>query len=209
MLQTDSGESEIVLGNKQLVGIFFVVAILLGVAFAGGYMVGRSSTAKKPATIAATDTAGPTAPNASAAGAAASNPAGGETRTVSPDASASDQSASSNAAGTAEAPLGSAKRNKNPEKPSTSAPETASATGGFAPQGGQTFLQVTAVGRDEAAGVADVLRKKGFHAHAVPVPGSSAMYRVIVGPVKDAGDLASTRDELRKAGFGKVFVQHY
>ena len=47
MLRTNDRESEILLGNKQLLGIFFAVALLLGVAFYGGYMVGRSSSAKK------------------------------------------------------------------------------------------------------------------------------------------------------------------
>ena len=35
------------------------------------------------------------------------------------------------------------------------------------PQSGQTFLQVMAVRRTEAEATADVLSKKGFHAHAV------------------------------------------
>jgi cell division septation protein DedD len=204
MLQTSDGETEILLGNKQLVGIFFLVAILLGIAFGGGYMIGRGAAEKKPVTAipAATDTANPTPTNAS----------GGETRTVSPsDTAVPDQKATDTSGANPEPPpLGARKRNEPKEKPATSAPAPATpANGGFAPRSGETFLQVTAVGRDEAIGVADVLRKKGFHAHAVPVPGSSNMYRVIVGPVKDAGDLASTRDELRKTGFGKVFVQHY
>ncbi len=204
MLQTSDGETEILLGNKQLVGIFFLVAILLGIAFGGGYMIGRGAAQKKPVTAVAgaTDTANPTATNASA----------GETRTVSPsDTAVTDQKATDTSGANPEAPpLGTPKRNEPKERPATSAPVPSTpANGGFAPQSGETFLQVTAVGRDEAIGVADVLRKKGFHAHAVPVPGGSNMYRVIVGPVKNAGDLASTRDELRKTGFGKVFVQHY
>ncbi len=43
MLRSSEEETEILLGNKQLLGIFFVVAILLGIAFTGGYMVGRGS----------------------------------------------------------------------------------------------------------------------------------------------------------------------
>ncbi|MBV8809806.1 MAG: SPOR domain-containing protein [Acidobacteriaceae bacterium] len=211
MLQTDDGETEILLGNKQLIGIFFLVAILLGVAFGGGYMVGRGSTEKKTGAVmpTTTDTAGQTASNSTVSGGTPANPTGGETRTVSPsDTAVPDQSVTSG--GASDLPLGSPKRNRNPER-SAGTPQAGSApvAGGFVPESGQTFLQVAAVDRNEAAGIADVLRRKGFHAHSVPVPGSSAMYRVIVGPVKDAGDLAATRDELRKAGFGKVFVQHY
>ena len=80
---------------------------------------------------------------------------------------------------------------------------------GFAPQSGQEFLQVAAVPRDHALAVASVLRKKGFQAHAVPKPGDANLYRVIVGPIRSAGDLSSTRDSLRKTGFSQVIVQHF
>jgi cell division septation protein DedD len=77
------------------------------------------------------------------------------------------------------------------------------------PQSGQTFLQVTAVRRTEATALADVLSKKGFHAHAVPKPGANDIYRVLIGPMRDAGELSSTRDSLRNAGFTKIFVQRF
>src|SRR4051794_20674856 len=57
MLRTGERETEILLGNKQLLGIFFVVAILLGMAFTGGYMVGRSSVDKKGSADSSTATA--------------------------------------------------------------------------------------------------------------------------------------------------------
>ena len=43
MLQSGEKETEILLGNKQLLGVFFVAAALLGIAFTGGYMAGRGS----------------------------------------------------------------------------------------------------------------------------------------------------------------------
>lgn len=46
MLRTSDSETEILLGNKQLIGIFFVLAVLVGVAFYGGYMVGRGTAEK-------------------------------------------------------------------------------------------------------------------------------------------------------------------
>jgi cell division septation protein DedD len=70
-------------------------------------------------------------------------------------------------------------------------------------------LQVAAVGRDEAEAIADVLQRKHFRAHAVPKPGSARLFRVLIGPVRDAADLSSTRDALRKTGFGEVIVQKY
>ena len=65
MRSSSASETEILLGNKHLLGIFFVIAILLGVAFTGGYMVGRNSTEKRPATVSAAmpDAATPTTPS--------------------------------------------------------------------------------------------------------------------------------------------------
>jgi cell division protein FtsN len=65
---------------------------------------------------------------------------------------------------------------------------------------------VAALQRTEAEKVAKILNKKGFRTHIAPKPGTQ-YYRVLVGPVRDAGDLASTRDALRTKGFREVFVQ--
>lgn len=200
MLRTNDSETEILLGNKQLLGIFFVVAILLGIAFTGGYMVGRGSLDK------ATNTTTPAVRSTSAA----------ETHAVPPDSSANDNAAGSVPASqfqnteateskrTLEArPLGSPSTNRSKAAPASVPDDT------FSPQRGQTFLQVAAVGRDEAVGIADVLHKKGFRAHAVPKPGSPKFYRVLIGPIRDTSDLSSTRDSLRKTGFREVIVQKY
>lgn len=206
MLQTSDRETEILLGNKQLVGIFFVVAILLGVAFYGGYMVGKTAPAK---------TAGPAAAQepVSATGAPAAG-SGGQTHTLAPEGSAAGAVNPTDAT-EPEPPLGSPRTKKstpqsigNPAVGSAQ-PSVSRSSEAFNPQAGQQFLQVTAVGRDEALGIADVLRKQGFRAHAVPKPGSAKIYRVLVGPVRDAGDLSTTRDALRKTGFREVIVQKY
>jgi len=201
MSRTNESETEILLGNKQLLGIFFVVAILLGVAFTGGYMVGRGSVGKAP------DAKTPAGPSASAA----------ETHAVPADSSADDGSTGSatgsapQSADTTEAkraasnalPLGSHPAGGPNKAPGSALGET------FNPERGQTFLQVAAVGRDEAEAIADVLHKKGFRAHAVPKPGSAKFYRVLIGPIRDTADLSSTRDSLRKTGFREVIVQKY
>src|SRR6266481_5940165 len=43
MARTDDGEFELILGNKQLLVVFFIVVVLLGVFFAMGYIVGKNS----------------------------------------------------------------------------------------------------------------------------------------------------------------------
>jgi hypothetical protein len=57
MIDNDNdSERELVLGNKQLLGIFFVAALLCGVFFAMGYVVGGNS-AKSAVAAASGDTA--------------------------------------------------------------------------------------------------------------------------------------------------------
>jgi len=216
MLRTGESETEILLGNKQLLGIFFVAAILLGAAFTGGYMVGRGPTGKKalpaaaanePASAANTDTAGGETHSIPAdstdAGSAAQEPTNG---------GASEQAearAQKPVSANQEPPLGSPERKRFEQAHPAPADPASANSEGFAPQPGQEFLQVVAVGRDEAGAIADVLRKKGFEAHAVPKPGNTALYRVLIGPIKDAADLSATRDSLRKTGFRDVIVQKY
>ena len=43
MPRTDEGEFELILGNKQLLSVFFIVVVLLGVFFTMGYIVGRNT----------------------------------------------------------------------------------------------------------------------------------------------------------------------
>jgi cell division septation protein DedD len=219
MLRTNERESEILLGNKQLLGIFFAVALLLGVAFYGGYMVGRKSSGTKASAgteTATTTTAAPSSQNVSA----------GETHTIPGESgSTGDESSSPSErspviksnpgshelAGSAatDVPLGS-RKSKTAHETKTVVPAVPDLppAGSYTPQPGSQYLQVVALGRSEAEGLADVLHKKGFRAHAVPKPGTS-LYRVIVGPIHDPGDLSTTRDALRKTGFREVIVQRY
>jgi cell division septation protein DedD len=227
MSSTSETETEILLGNRHLLAIFFVLAILLGIAFTGGYMVGRNSSDKKIAPLAAA-TADPAA--SSNGGAATPSTTSMETHSLAPagseQADTSDQTHTLQppppvdaAAQSAkdEAPLGSPKGEpvaKAPPVPQTAEPKPLAAhpkpVSTFSgPQSGQTFLQVAAVGHTEAEALAEVLSKKGFRAHAVPKPGSTEIYRVLIGPMHDTSELSSTRDSLRNAGFTKIFVQRY
>ena len=193
MLQTSERETEILLGNKQLLGIFFVVAALLGIAFTGGYMVGRGASSKKPA--AAVGPAEPANNQADTAQSSGAATRGGETHSVPADDGSS--STANNPSQNSTEVLGARRTPKQLK------------VDRFAPESGQEFLQVAAVPHDHAVAVAAVLRRKGFHAHTVSKPGDANTYRVIVGPIRDAGELASVRDSLRKTGFNQVIVQRY
>jgi cell division septation protein DedD len=200
MSRANQSETEILLGNKQLLGIFFVVAILLGVAFTGGYMVGRGPSDKSG------DGKTPPASNTSAA----------ETHAVSADSSV-DNGSTGTVTGAPQNPDATEPKRTSPHSRPLGSPaadrstatQSTPAADSFSPVRGQTFLQVAAVSRDEAEAIADVLHKKGFRAHAVPKPGNPKFYRVLIGPVRDTADLSSTRDSLRKTGFREVIVQKY
>src|SRR6185437_15661351 len=210
MFQTREGEAEILLGNKQIVGIFFILAVLFGVFFTAGYMVGRNSGEKK-----AEDSLVQASPASNSAAAAQT----GETHAVPGDAgtgvaeTTEAQQAGDGMAATTETEAEPAARTEtvSPKKGKRQHAEEEDADSGslmVTPRRGQTYLQVAAVSRPEAEGVAKVLSKKGFHAHVAPRPGTK-LFRVLVGPVRDAGELSSTRDALMHKGFRQVFVQRY
>jgi cell division septation protein DedD len=232
MSSTSENETEILLGNRHLLAIFFVLAVLLGIAFTGGYMVGRNGADKKPAALSASTD--PTASTSTGLETHALTPAGdngdsaeppstGQTHTVQPPPPPDVVTVPV----PEQAPLGSPKKDHaeevqvpqtpaaapRPTPPPKPVEQPAAATHGrdrfSGPQSGQTFLQVAAVGHTEANALADVLSKKGFHAHAVAKPGANDVYRVLIGPMRDTSDLSTTRDSLRNAGFTKIFVQKY
>jgi len=223
MSSTSETETEILLGNRHLLAIFFVLAVLLGIAFTGGYMVGRNSSDKKAVPLAAstTDPAASTNPVATSPGATSLEthslpPADNEQTDAAPPNKGTDATRTTQPpppVAKDDTPLGTPKQEHPSEAPSAM-PKSLKAhsqpVAAFAgPQSGQTFLQVTAVGHTEADALAEVLSRKGFPAHAVRKPGSNEIYRVLVGPMHDATELSTTRDSLRNAGFTKIFVQHY
>lgn len=180
MPRRQDGEFEVMLGNKQLLSIFFIVVILFGVFFTMGYIFGRNS-------------AGPGASAATTARQEAAEPASRET------AWSVVEEAQTEAAEvrTTEPP---------PAAPPARAP-AAEPTTPEAPAPGQTFLQVAAVKRPEAELLAEVLREQGFRSLVAPHP-TEPIYRVLVGPLPDADVVARTRAGLESAGF-KPIVRRY
>jgi len=209
MLRNVDGESEILLGNTQLIGLFFLLAVLLGISFTAGFMLGHGSFGKKADTVAAT----PPVPQAES---------GGITELVQPADSAARSSQSKAApepipAPATPPPSETAADQKTSEAAPKAAPkppveEAPKARPGqiepFVPQSGQTFLQVAAELHDSAVSAASVLNRAGFNTHVVLAP-NGKLFRVLVGPVKDKADLAATRDALKAKGFLQVIVRTY
>jgi cell division septation protein DedD len=186
MPRNEDGEFELILGNRQLLSVFFIVVILLGVFFTMGYIVGRSSSPigsdvarkDKPMIV---DPANRPAPSVSPAPTS-------EAATPPPEPVREHGTAA------AEEPKPQA------GKPVEKAPQAASVPGDQ-PAPGETYLQVAAVQKAEAELFVDVLAKKGFHSVYAMVPGKQDTYRVLVGPLKDVSAIAQARTDLQKAGF--------
>jgi hypothetical protein len=212
--RNDEGEFELVLGNRQLLSVFFIIVVLLGVFFTMGYIVGRNSAPvtadiqKKPAPL----TVDSTAP-ADQAPAVAAKDDSAPTSTA--QQLPADTSAPAEAAPTPEVKKES-KKATEPARPETAPstktdPEAArikaeearkgrGAPAGDQPASGQTYLQLAATSKHEADVMVDVLRHKGFKALAAEIEEKPGTYRVLVGPVGD-GNINGVRADLQKSSF--------
>jgi cell division septation protein DedD len=203
MPRTDDGEFELVLGNKQLLSVFFIMAILLGVFFTMGYIMGRNSA--PVAALATRDTAPSNAPRQDAPSSMPQANAAAPATTPTPSAE--------NTRGAAPQPDAA----KAPQTFGSEAPRTAGdpppASDGAGkitqPQPGQMFVQVSSMlAQPEAEILVEVLGKKGFRAIIAPGP-NEGRYRVLVGPVTDTNDAGRVKADLEQAGFKGAFPKKY
>jgi cell division septation protein DedD len=201
--RNDDGEFELILGNRQLMSVFFIVVILLGVFFAMGYIVGRNSSptgvpevaSRRPDTRPAADTPASTreTPKETATSAPAEAPKDADSQ---PRETAAQQGPA-----TKPAPA--------PEPAPAPVPVKAPARAGTSgePQSGKTYLQLSAIDHDKAEIMVELLRKKNFAAIAAEIPEKPGVFRVLVGPISDA-DINKTRAALQDASFpGKEAVK--
>ena len=65
---------------------------------------------------------------------------------------------------------------------------------------GDTYLQIAAVDRGMSEVLVELLRRKGFQAETALGP-TEDIFRVMVGPAKDAAELARLKTDLQAAGF--------
>jgi sporulation related protein len=65
---------------------------------------------------------------------------------------------------------------------------------------GDTYLQVAALDRGMSEALVEALRRKGFQAEAASGP-TEDIFRVVVGPAKDAAAVARMKQDLQAAGF--------
>lgn len=200
MRNNETGEFELVVGNRQLLSGFFIVVLLFAVGVALGYILGQNSEKSlKPADVAST------IPQTSPARPQPVLPSAGPPA-VQPDAAQPGSGQSGSAAAPATQPV------QAPPQPvaapavqppaASAAPAPAEAEAVSEPKPG-TYWQVMAVARPDAEIMVRTLKDKGFP--AVTSPGTKGLTRVLVGPYPDRLALSKAKTDLEAAGMAPPY----
>ena len=224
MARNEEGEFELVLGNKQLLSVFFILVVLLGVFFTMGYIVGRNNpsleaanlaVARKPAggpagpprEVDATSPA-PTAPRvidppkteAPKAEPPKAEPPKAEPPKAEPPKSAPPKVEPPKTEIAKADPVKPEPPKKEPEKPKPAPTEPPAATAVGKPAPG-SYLQVAAIDVKGANIMVDSLRKRSFQAIIAPGPADRPnIVRVLVGPLSSPEEVARVRTRLESIG---------
>lgn len=208
MARNEEGEFELVLGNKQLLSVFFILVVLLGVFFTMGYIVGRNNPsaeavnlamARKPA-----DGVAGQPKEVDATGATVTQP-----RVVdSPAPSTPKPEPPKVAESKVEQPKPEPAKVEPPkpepakkEPPKAPEPPAASAGGVVSKPPSGSYLQVAAIDLKSANIMVDSLRKRSFPALITPGPADKPnIFRVLVGPMGSPEEVAKTRTRLDDIG---------
>ena len=213
MRNNETGEFELVVGNRQLLSGFFIVVLLFAVAFAMGYVVGQNT--QRPvklasegggASIAAADSrpqpASPLTPapapstqpppDATAGQQPPSEAASGAPQ---PTAQPTTQPAAQTAALTSTQPA-QASQPATGEKPAAAPAATGSAGASELPPG--LFWQVIAVKPEVAEAIRQTLKNQGFQ--VTLTQGTNNLTRVLVGPYNDTSSFGQAKTKLETTG---------
>jgi len=191
MRNNETGEFELVVGNRQLLSGFFIVVLLFAVAFAMGYVVGQNSPRSvKLASDAASASAVTSASD--------SRPMPASPVPAPPRVQPADQASQPAADGS---PQPSTQPARDPNAaPAASAPAPASSSlvpSASLPPG--SFWQLMAIRQPEAEAMRQTLKDKGFP--AVLSPGPNNLTRVLVGPYSDTQSFGRAKTDIENAGF--------
>lgn len=217
MRNKDTGEFELVVGDKQLLSGFFIAVLLLAVVFAMGYVLGQNSpkSAKVPPETAAT-TGNSVAdarpqPSSPAAPPAADAPAASTATTPAQTADPAQTAGATPVEGPPQ-PTTVAARDSSPPAPATppaAAPPTAKPAPAqvAAPPAAKpapnpanaTYWQVTATAsRNSADAMFQTLKGQGFPVTTRPGPNNLTL--IWVGPYFDKESMAKAKKQLEDAG---------
>jgi cell division septation protein DedD len=199
--RNEDGEFELVLGNRQLLSVFFLMALLLGICFVLGFIVGRSAGPALSAgslSPAVPLPARPTTPEPEPPAVRALPPEP-EPAPVSTMPQAEPEPPRAELAkpepARTEPPKAEVPR---PPAPKAEAAKLPPAIGQPIP--GRIYLQLSATDQDKAGIMADLLRSKNLPGFAAPIPERPGLYRVLVGPLSENA-VQDMRAQLKAHGF--------
>lgn len=200
MKNNETGEFELVVGNRQLLSGFFIVVLLFAVAFAMGYVLGQNSprsariAAETPSTGGMASSANTRPQPASPASAPVTSPV------PTADAAAGQPPPDAPPQPTTKAVEDPA----NAAPPVNAAPQTAPASAIMSstelPAG--SYWQAIAVKPSVAEAIRQTLKDKGFQVSLTPA--TASLTRVLVGPYGDTTALGRAKTDLESAGFQPV-----
>ena len=205
------GEKEIVMGNKQLISLFFVVVALLGVFFAAGYLIGQKSGAPKDATkeVAA---AVPSESTETRQDPATRVYPGTQTReaTPTPVETAPPVSAEKPRREPVETPKAVpppvvADPPVNRPPPAYRSDKKTAEVNVGKQDAESKYLQVTALRRPDADNLVRSLREKDFPA-MLAESSKEGLFRVLVGPYRETAKVAEAKNRLKALGFAEAIV---
>ena len=217
MRNNETGEFELVVGNRQLLSGFFIVVLLFAVAFAMGYVVGQNT--QRPvklasdgggASTAAGNAANPAAADSRPQPASPLTPAPAQSTQPAPDAAAGQQPPSEAASGAPQPttqPTAQTTAHPSTQPAQASQPDTGEkaaavpATTGFVgaselPPG--LFWQVIAVKPEVAEAIRQTLKNQGFQ--VTLTQGTNNLTRVLVGPYNDTSSFGQAKTKLETTG---------
>jgi DedD protein len=195
-------DTEITLSTGKLLGIFFALAIICGVFFTMGYLLGKSNSAGGRTEIVAT------VPSSSAGKPYAGNKTPeAVTQTCPPGSpncaavSTTDANSASKSADQQAAPQQSSPVSKPPDQSSTQSSTSADAKTGAATS---FMVQVAAVSKQEDAEIlVTALRKKQYPVFIANAAGDP-LFHVQVGPFSDRKDAEAMRTRLSGDGYNAI-----
>ena len=200
MRNNETGEFELVVGNKQLLSGFFIVVLLFAVAFAMGYVVGQNSprsaklasdgTSMAPVTSTADARPQPSTPPPPTP--VSTPPATGEQPPADAAAPVTHPAEAAEAAPAAP--------QKATETVNTPTPASGVTPPDQLPPG--NYWQVIAIKAEVSEAMRQTLKNKGFQVSLTP--GINNLTRVLVGPYADAQAMGRAKTELEKEGFNPV-----
>jgi DedD protein len=190
-------DTEITLSTGKLLGIFFALAVLCGVFFTMGYLLGKSASAGGRTEIISStpsggSTAKPAAGNKAQQGQASNCPP--DSPNCSSSAPAGDNSSPRNA--DAAVPPSSSGKSGDQSSPSSAADRNGSP--------GSFMVQVAAVSRQEDAEILKTALQKKQYPVFIANSSGDPLFHVQVGPFTDRKDAEAMKTKLAGDGYNAI-----